>query len=74
MSELKHCPFCGGEAELRVYSAELQFVQCVNCLSSSNAFPTGREAIAAWNTRSSVLTRLRKKVKTWLLKKLSKSN
>ena len=48
MTELKRCPFCGGKAELRVYSAELQFVQCVDCLSGSTAFPTGEEAIDAW--------------------------
>ena len=70
MSELKHCPFGGGEAELRVYSAELQFVQCVNCLSSSNAFPTGREAIAAWNERNTLLSKVKKVVKAWLKKKL----
>ena len=70
MSELKPCPFCGRKAELRVYSAELQFVQCVNCLSSSNAFPTGREAIAAWNERNTLLSKVKKVVKAWLKKKL----
>ena len=66
MTELKRCPFCGGKAELRVYSAELQFVQCVDCLSSSTAFMTGNEAIDAWNKRNTLLSRLRKVVKRWL--------
>ena len=66
MTELKRCPFCGGKAELRAYSAELQFVQCVDCLSGSTAFPTGAEAITAWNKRNTLLSRLRKVVKRWL--------
>ena len=68
--KLKRCPFCGGQAELRVYSAELQFVQCTSCLGSTSAFPNGDEAIAAWNNRWTMLRKLRKVVreclKNWL--------
>ena len=64
--KLKPCPFCGGEAELRIYSAELQFVQCVSCLASSTAFHTGDEAVTAWNKRWTFYSRLRKVVREWL--------
>ena len=44
---------------------------CPFCgLSSSNAFPTGREAIAAWNERNTLLSKVKKVVKAWLKKKL----
>lgn len=63
---LKPCPFCGGQAELRVYSAELQFVQCSVCLAGSTAFTNSEEAVAAWNKRNTLLNRLRRVVKSWL--------
>ena len=66
--KLKPCPFCGGEAELRVYSAELQFVQCTACLAGSTAFHTGKEAVTAWNKRWTLSSRLRKVLKEWLRK------
>ena len=66
MTKLKRCPFCGGKANLRVYSANLQFVQCVDCLSGTNAFPTDEEAIEAWNKRNTLLGKVKKEVKKWL--------
>ena len=47
MSELKRCPFCGGEASLCNY----YFVQCKKCGISTLTFITKEEAIKAWNTR-----------------------
>lgn len=49
MTELKPCPFCGGEAEL--YSGGIKYVLCKECLATSNDFKTEAEAIKAWNTR-----------------------
>lgn len=51
--ELKACPFCGGEAELKEYNG-LWLVVCGNlsCKSQINGF-TKTEAITAWNTRVS---------------------
>ena len=68
MTELKRCPFCGGKAELRVYSAELQFVQCISCLAGTTAFSNSKEAVVAWNKRNTLLSKLRKVVKEWLKK------
>lgn len=67
MSELKQCPFCGGEAELRFFNNGPSFsyrVECLNCTamvgrrfeeySTNRTFWFGikQEAIDAWNTRA----------------------
>ena len=51
MSELKFCPFCGGEAEL--YSAFVKNVAFVSCTKCGAASPmmVEAEAIEVWNTR-----------------------
>lgn len=66
MEELKPCPFCGGEAELRFFNNGPSFsyrVECLNCTamvgrrfeeySTNRTFWFGikQEAIDAWNTR-----------------------
>lgn len=48
MSELKPCPFCGGEAELDEYCGKY-VVFCKN--ASCSWRKTKAEAIEAWNTR-----------------------
>ena len=67
MTELKPCPFCGGEAELRFFNNGPSFsyrVECLNCTamvgrrfeeySTNRTFWFGikQEAIDAWNTRA----------------------
>ena len=68
--ELKPCPFCGGEAEVRMFTATLIFVQCKNCLAGSTAFSTDEEAVTAWNKRWTLSKKLRKVIreclKNWL--------
>ena len=66
-SELKPCPFCGNEAELRFFNNGSSFsyrVECLNCTamvgrrfeeySTNRTFWFGikQEAIDAWNTRA----------------------
>lgn len=55
MSELKPCPFCGGEAKI-VKSPENEYIAiCRNkqCNASVGFFPnTRKEAIEAWNRRA----------------------
>lgn len=52
MSELKPCPFCGGEAELSEYGGPQYLVECPFC--EAGTF-TGRvskdQAIEDWNAR-----------------------
>lgn len=64
--ELKPCPFCGGEAEVRMFTATLIFVQCKNCLAGSTAFNSEDEAVKVWNRRYTVLFRVKKVIKKWL--------
>ena len=51
MSELKPCPFCGGEAELTGFEAPEYWVWCPNCKASTDAHTCKQPAIEAWNTR-----------------------
>lgn len=62
MSELKPCPFCGGQAETRL--DDRWWVHCVNCTCEIGFegmdengcyghFETEAKAIDAWNTRES---------------------
>lgn len=62
MDELRHCPFCGGEAEvvhhkffsehLKAWKTESYGVKCKNCHTSGYQFwGTEKQAIKAWNRR-----------------------
>lgn len=45
--ELKHCPFCGSNAELVAYSSN-SFVKCKGCGASSD----DSNGVHKWNTRA----------------------
>lgn len=59
MSELKHCPFCGGEARFRwsVLFTHEAYVECVNCGSRTMAISANgldyakKNAAFIWNRR-----------------------
>lgn len=54
MTELKPCPFCGGEARLchpKGYGITLGSVKCNSCGGSTESFTDDDSAIEAWNTR-----------------------
>jgi Lar family restriction alleviation protein len=53
MTELKPCPFCGGEAKLISEYANAHYVECKNCWASVwRSCPTHEEAIEVWNRRA----------------------
>ena len=55
MAELKPCPFCGGEANVKHHSnnfIDWWEVECSNChVSQNERYEYEFEAVAAWNTR-----------------------
>lgn len=59
MSELKPCPFCGGEAKLENESpARVSFVKCKDCGARTYKYriafdhASDERAIKAWNMRA----------------------
>ncbi len=64
--ELKHCPFCGGEAEVRPYTQTSIFVQCKECMAATTAFESEAQAITAWNKRYTVRIRVKRWLIEWL--------
>lgn len=56
MSELKPCPFCGGEAEVKRYYHPFSrrsrvTVKCMICRCNSGEWGRVDKAIEAWNRR-----------------------
>ena len=54
MSELKPCPFCGGEAKVKggPMAQETYSIWCINS-HHMNGTMNKEDLIAAWNTRAS---------------------
>ena len=50
-TELKPCPFCGGEAKLGWYR-DFYYIRCKNCGIRTLVEFTMRRAIEAWNRRA----------------------
>lgn len=57
MSELKPCPFCGGEAKT-VTDYYFRNTRCSSCGATGWQCCTESEAIEAWNTRYEPTTRI----------------
>ena len=53
-TELKPCPFCGADEDLRVVSVygEERYVTCLTCSACGPDAETADEAIEAWNRRA----------------------
>ena len=56
--KLKHCPFCGGEAELAFSvndkgNYKLFWVSCTQCRCETHIESAKRKAVARWNRRAS---------------------
>lgn len=54
MAELKPCPFCDGEAEMRNpwTSNTNYYVECYECGCTTAIFDTPEKAVEAWNRRA----------------------
>ncbi len=58
MTELKSCPFCGGEAhyDTEVHNGKtpklVHFVECIECENCTTMHPCTEHAIAYWNRRA----------------------
>ena len=53
MSELKRCPFCGGEAEILASNGLTKgWITCSHCGAEVPIIQTKKEAVAAWNRRA----------------------
>ena len=56
MRELKPCPFCGGDAEIKECGDGIYKIECENdCIAGNNHFlrKNINVLIAAWNQRTS---------------------
>ena len=51
--DLKPCPFCGGEPELKRIFRHYYVCICTECDRGTNAFRDENEAVEAWNRRAS---------------------
>lgn len=52
-TELKPCPFCGGEnIVLTSHHEVIVFVQCEDCYATFPHFDSLEEAVSAWNRRA----------------------
>lgn len=57
MGDLKKCPFCGAEAEIREikdFSGKviMASITCKNCEASTRSYASENGAIEAWNNRA----------------------
>ena len=51
-TELKKCPFCGGEAGITTKETDqLTYIRCSNCGVATPLYYAKVKAIEAWNTR-----------------------
>lgn len=53
MTELRKCPFCGGEASTYVAYDDGYYVCCNECGCGLPVYNTEQDAIEAWNRRTS---------------------
>lgn len=57
---LKNCPFCAGEASFSVgtsnqgigFNMPMEYIECLDCSASTSMFQKQKDAIPAWNTRT----------------------
>lgn len=53
-TELKPCPFCGGEADVDIGNFGGMVCYCKQCFSQGKQCKTEEEAIETWNRRADV--------------------
>lgn len=51
-TELKHCPFCGGEPYYYAPGPAEHHIECVQCHAETDGWMEKEQAIEAWNTRA----------------------
>lgn len=51
MSELKPCPFCGGEADYG-YDSSMILVECTDCYAATAMYMSQDIAAKKWNSRT----------------------
>ena len=50
--DLKRCPFCGAEAQVRTFDRKTYYITCSGCRADSGGYDTLFDAAAAWNKRT----------------------
>ena len=51
-TEMKRCPFCGGEPYYYAPGPAEHHIQCVQCHAETDGWIEKEQAIEAWNTRA----------------------
>lgn len=54
MTELKPCPFCGGEVEYGITWRSIRYIQCKNCNIKISGFNNKKDLVNAWNARQNL--------------------
>lgn len=52
--ELKSCPFCDGDAEMRTVRGTQHYIRCTECGCRTGSSSNAEKAVETWNARADI--------------------